>query len=442
MLSHDTTRRPWREAVFASAGCSLLFVVVYGVTNTLASMRGAAGTFYGAWELSIPLVPAMVVPYMSIDLFFVAAPFICSSAREVRTFAKRVCTAILVAGIFFVMWPLTPGFERVEVAGPFGPLFDSLYVFDQPFNLFPSLHVTLAFILRWTYHRHLRGPRLWLFHGWFVLVTASTLFTHQHHVIDVAGGAALAIVVFYLFPTGRIARDDVRVARAPSPRLGCAYGAAAAVFVAMGWTVRGWSWIACGVLVWTALALSLVAAGYAGLGPRVFRKYAGYLSIPARVVLAPYLVGLWLSRRWYRARDPRGFAGVGGGVFFGRLPDAELTPRLLEAGVRSVVDLTAEHSEPRRMRELHYATFPVLDLAAPEEELLDAVADHIERSRSRGGAVYVHCALGYGRSGAAIAWWLHRSGRAESLAAARERVHAARSPRGSRREGCLDVVPA
>ena len=43
-------------------------------------MRHDVGTFAFAWERFIPFVPVMVVPYMSIDLFFVAAPFLCGTS--------------------------------------------------------------------------------------------------------------------------------------------------------------------------------------------------------------------------------------------------------------------------------------------------------------------------------------------------------------------------
>ena len=67
----------------------------------MAAHRGDVGTWYYAWERFIPFVPLMIVPYMSIDLFFVAAPFVCSTPDELRILARRIAFAILVAGVFF-----------------------------------------------------------------------------------------------------------------------------------------------------------------------------------------------------------------------------------------------------------------------------------------------------------------------------------------------------
>ncbi len=379
-----------RYRIAAAAGCSALFMLVYQVTNALAA--GRAEQWFAPWELSIPFMAWMVVPYVSLDLFFVAAPFVCSTRREVGVLVRRLVTAIGIAGIFFFVMPLTPGFERATVSGPLHPLFASLYAFDKPYNLFPSLHVTIAFILRWTYHRHLRGGWRWLMHGWFVLITASTVLTHQHHLIDLVGGAGLGLLVFYLFPTGLIAREDVRVSGAPSRKLALVYGLAAGgvLFLGLHLLLSGW----------ISLSLLIVALGYGGLGPRVFRKYAGYLSIPARIVLAPYLFGLWLTRCWFWSRDRRGVVRVSDGVYIGRLPDARVCARLRDLGVTTVIDLTAEHSVPRAVRALDYYNFPVMDLTRPDESILASVAAAIDRAH---GAVYVHCALGLGRSATAVA---------------------------------------
>ena len=205
------------------------------------------------------------------------------------------------------------------------------------------------------------------------------------------------------------------------------FGAGAVLLVVLAWVASRFSWTGFWLLLWCGVALAIVAAGYGGLGPRVFRKYAGYLTIPARLLLAPYLFGLWLSRLWYWRQDSSGYAKVEDGVFFGRLPDARLAAELKRAGVAAVVDLCAEHSEVKAMRELRYCFVPMMDLAAPERAALDAAAQCLEQETAReDGSVYVHCGLGFGRSAVVVAWWLRSSGRAESYEAAATTVAEAR----------------
>ena len=70
------------KAFAASFGLSLFFLLVYGTCLWVTARRGDVGVFYFAWERAIPFVPFMILPYMSIDLFFVAAPFLFRDSFE------------------------------------------------------------------------------------------------------------------------------------------------------------------------------------------------------------------------------------------------------------------------------------------------------------------------------------------------------------------------
>ncbi|MGH8093076.1 MAG: phosphatase PAP2 family protein [Chthoniobacterales bacterium] len=184
------------RALGVSAGLSLLFVVVYGGCLWITSRRHEVGVFYFAWERAIPFVPFMILPYLSIDLFFVAAPFLFPDEHELNLYLRRVASAIVVAGICFLVLPLRFAFPRPHAAGWLGALFDWFRALDAPNNLFPSLHAALLVFLVDAYARHLRGLTRAATLGWFVLVGLSPLLTHQHHVIDIGGGFALAGVCF------------------------------------------------------------------------------------------------------------------------------------------------------------------------------------------------------------------------------------------------------
>src|SRR5262249_53861456 len=73
-----------------SIALSLLFVVVYGGCNWITAHRSDVGTWFYSWESFIPFVPLMIIPYMSINLFFLGGPFLCQSRNELRVFAKRI----------------------------------------------------------------------------------------------------------------------------------------------------------------------------------------------------------------------------------------------------------------------------------------------------------------------------------------------------------------
>src|SRR5437870_9449729 len=273
---------------------SLLFLVVYGSTNWLTAQRPDSDvrTWYFAWELAvIPYVPLLIVPYMSIDLLFFAAPFLCRDEREMRVLAHRVVFSILVAAAFFLLLPLKLAWpERPHVGGWFGEFVEQSctapFLMEYPHNLFPTLHVALCLILADVYGRHTRGIVRVLSYVWFVLIGVSTVLTWQHHLVDVAGGLMLVGFVVYFF------REAVpRLPVVPNIRIGCYYLAGAATLLAVAPAV--WPW---GVfLLWPATALAIVAAAYFGLGPGIFRKSDGRLPLSTRFVLAPVLLGQYLS---------------------------------------------------------------------------------------------------------------------------------------------------
>src|SRR5947199_6601924 len=187
------------KALAVSVGLSILFLIVYGGCNWITSHRANVGTFYFDWERRIPFVPFFILPYMSIDLFFVAAPFLCRTERELSILAKRIAAAIIVAGICFLLFPLRFAFPRPHADGWLGAIFDLFRGMDAPYNLLPSLHAALMLILLDVYFRHTRGFIRVATMTWFVLIALSPVLTYQHHVIDIVGGLVLACYCFHFF---------------------------------------------------------------------------------------------------------------------------------------------------------------------------------------------------------------------------------------------------
>ena len=389
------------KALVASAGLSVLFLVVYGGCNWFTAQRSAVGTIFFGWERHIPFVPLMIVPYMSIDLFFVAAPFLCRTAAELRAFARRIAAATLAAGVCFLAFPLRFAFERPQASGWLGAVFDWFRTLDQPYNLFPSLHIAFGTLLGVHYARHSAGAVRFLSITWFALIGASAVLTYQHHLMDVIGGLALAGYCFYFV---RESQPELPVT--PNRRVGMYYAAGALLLLAL--VIAFWPPGA--VLIWVIVAVAIIAAAYFRAGPGVFRKTAGVLPWSTPWALGPVLAGQHLSR-WYYRRQCRAWDAVTPNVWIGSALGRRDAQGAIAEGITAVLDVTAEFSAPREFRALRYRNIPVLDLTAPTSEQLDEMASFIAAEATRGIA-YVHCKIGYSRSAAAVGAYLLLSGRA------------------------------
>ncbi|HEV2842149.1 MAG TPA: phosphatase PAP2/dual specificity phosphatase family protein [Chthoniobacterales bacterium] len=405
------------KALGASVGLSVLFLIVYGWCNWITAQRPDVGTLYFEWERLIPFVPLMIVPYMSIDLFFVAAPFLCRSERELAAFSKRIVTTIVIAGICFLLFPLRFAFPRPHASGWLGLIFDWFQAMDKPFNLLPSLHIAFRTILAQHYHRHTRGVLRSASNFWFVLVGLSTLLTYQHHFMDVVAGFALGVGCIYFI------RESVpELPVTGNRRIGFYYAIGALMLACLA--VEFWPWGA--LLLWPIMALLIVAAAYFGAGPVIFRKENGRLHWSAKLVLGPTLLGQHASLLYYRRRC-RPWDQVTPHVWIGRTLNRGEAAAAVSLGVTAVLDLAAEFSEVKPFRSVTYRNIPILDLTAPSVDQLREMASFIDHE-SQQGIVYVHCKIGYSRTAAAAAAFLLQTGKANGVEEAIELLRQVRPP--------------
>lgn len=171
--------------VWGSLVTALFGVVFYGA-DWLTAHRQLRIPVAMPWELALPFWPWMIWAYMSIYPLMWLAPFVLETPRQVRTLCWSLAGVIVAAGIVFLLCP-----AQLAFTSPNNP--SALYHFadrlNGDYNLVPSLHVALAVTCVGVYA--VRGRWLWWL--WAAAIVASTLLTHQHHVIDVATGWLLGI---------------------------------------------------------------------------------------------------------------------------------------------------------------------------------------------------------------------------------------------------------
>jgi membrane-associated phospholipid phosphatase len=144
-------------------------------------------------DREIPLVPVMVIPYLSlIPLIITAAVvFAIADIRRVQALALAVTLALLASYLVYalaqsyVIRPSPPGRDWLTAA------VRRVYSLDRPYNDFPSLHTSLATIVAvlWLRVHPRTGAAVAI---WCALIITSTVLIHQHYLADVAGGLAVA----------------------------------------------------------------------------------------------------------------------------------------------------------------------------------------------------------------------------------------------------------
>lgn len=208
-------RAPWRDRAAWVAlvrfclGFELVFFPLYFGIGALTAASGRARALHFDWELAIPRVDWMVLPYLLVIPSFLL-PILHLDARRIDALARQTIAAVVIAAAVFLLLPGRIGHAPVPAEGPLAPLLRFIAAIDTPHNTFPSLHVACA-VLIGRACADAAGPRPALaYHLWLALALASTLLTHQHHLADVAGGLALALALRRWLPIPPAASPVIR----------------------------------------------------------------------------------------------------------------------------------------------------------------------------------------------------------------------------------------
>ncbi len=163
------------------------------------------------------------------------------------------------------------------------------------------------------------------------------------------------------------------------------------------------------VLLYAALSFLWMAALYTGIGsPRLLKNSSGRRGIGSWMIFCPYFLLneylLWIHRNIGRELA---FVEICPNLFLGR----KLTAQEATYGIDNFdwvadLDLAAELSEVLPLRNLPgYRSLPLLDATAPTPQQMDDAINWLKQATAD-GAVYVHCALGHGRSACIVVAYL------------------------------------
>lgn len=200
-----------------------------------------------------------------------------------------------------------------------------------------------------------------------------------------------------------------------------------ALLVALAIQNRANPWLL--LLLYPALSFLVLGLAYAGIGPFVYGKRPnGTRSWLGQAWSLPFSLSSDLV--WWitisTLRSPA-IGQVSENLYIGRRLTARDAVAIREAGFQSCLDLTAESPETALLRILpDYFCLPMLDGTAPTPDQLSAAVEWLDKAIRR-GPVYVHCALGHGRTGTIVAAYLLASGTDTDIDAALNRLRQSRS---------------
>jgi hypothetical protein len=181
-----------RAYLFWSFWVGVVFFGVYPTMNWLTSLRSAPFHLYVPAELAIPFFPQFIWAYLSMYVLFLLPPFFMPAAH-MPALGKQLIAGSLASALSFLFLPAKLGFVRqLPASAPYTAIYGRVFSLDRPYNLVPSLHVIFSAAIALAcadFARPLARAGLLV---WLGVIVASTVFVHQHHLLDLA--AALAIV--------------------------------------------------------------------------------------------------------------------------------------------------------------------------------------------------------------------------------------------------------
>ncbi len=389
----DATKITLKKKITVTIICSILFSLVYNFNAWYTSTLDNVPSFVFSFEKYIPFIPWTIIPYLTSGFFFVTVFFFCKNNDQLITLFKRLLFIIIVAGIFYFLFPLKFSLLKPDTNNALLQLlFQFIKNVDSPYNQAPSLHIAFAFIF-WTVFRNFKKRRN-LFAIWLGFLGLSTLTTYQHHLIDVLTGAILAHISFIIFPRNQNNFQSRNFHIANYYFLG-------------GWIVIIISLLLNEsynsyyiILLWPSLILFLIGYHYQKNNVRFLKNTYGNISFYKKVFYFPYLATYWFF--WMFFRKNKKTIEILPKIFISsKLDKLEIQNFNLNQNTL-VYDFSAELEENSIIKEnSQYFSVPILDVGTFEivdiKKIVLEISENYKQLPSD-GKILIHCTMGFSRS--------------------------------------------
>lgn len=189
-----------------------IFSLLYPLTNLFAHYLNQQQTLSNVaafTHINIPFIDWAILPYSCSLLLFISGFFLVKTQLQLQRLTHRLLLATIIATLFFYWLPLTFDTENFNVKqlltndnSQWAWAYTLLHFFDKPYNQLPSLHVMYALLLAATLwpavNKQMGIIGVVLLGGLSTSIALSTVFTWQHHLLDVLAGVFIAIIILGL----------------------------------------------------------------------------------------------------------------------------------------------------------------------------------------------------------------------------------------------------
>lgn len=204
----------------------LLWILVIPVLNIcygLLNHEGASvSNLMTDIDAQIPFIPAFIIPYI-LGYPFIIVMLIVIFAKSKQTYYRTLitlCLGLIASYIIYYFYQTTVPRPLVTEHGFIYSLVRFIYMTDQPFNCFPSIHVLTSYLI-WKGALDCKGLSMisrTLISLMMIAIVFSTLFVKQHYILDIAGAIFLVEVLYYI--TGKLLPVSIQSENKSSVTLG------------------------------------------------------------------------------------------------------------------------------------------------------------------------------------------------------------------------------
>jgi membrane-associated phospholipid phosphatase len=188
LTSADGTLRRYRVLVLLAV-CYAVYLALYLAIDAFSAGRAAHHLFLPGEE-AIPFLPAAAPVYALSYFVPLLAVWKVPDFRRVSRLLVAMGLALGVSFASFLVYPCEFPRPPLHADNPAAWLLSVQYHLDRPYNVFPSLHVVLTWVVWLACRDTVRHSRLFLVT--VVAISISTVFVKQHYVMDLVYGGALA----------------------------------------------------------------------------------------------------------------------------------------------------------------------------------------------------------------------------------------------------------